>query len=189
MSRQSSRSVAALLLATALIAGAPGRALAADIAGKSTQPPVAVNPAAPAVPAASAPAAVPAPVVAPGGVLVPGSEFRYDSTGRRDPFKSLLQLEKKQRDVTSLPPIQQFDLESVKVVGVVVDRVRGTQAMVKTPNNMTFVVKVGTVMGKNEGEVVEITLQGIRVIEKYLDFMNRETRKETFLKSHPTAGK
>ena len=50
-------------------------------------------------------------------------------------------------------------------------------------------VQVGTIMGKNEGEVVEITMQGIRVLEKFLDFMNRETRKETFLESHPTAGK
>ena len=125
----------------------------------------------------------------PGELLVPSSEFRYDSTGRRDPFKSLLELEKKQRDITQLPPIQQFDLETVKVVGVVVDPGRGAQAMVRAPNGQTFVVRVGTIIGKNEGEVVEITLQGIRILEKFLDFMNRETRKETFLKSHPTAGK
>ena len=126
---------------------------------------------------------------APGELLVPSSEFRYDSTGRRDPFKSLLELEKKQRDTTLLPPIQQFDIETAKVVGIVVDPGRTTQAMVRAPNGQTFVVRVGTIMGKNEGEVVEITLQGIRITEKFLDFMNRETRKETFLKSHPTAGK
>ena len=120
---------------------------------------------------------------------MPGSEFHYDSSGRRDPFKSLLTLEKKQRDITQLPPIQQFDLESVKVVGIIADPGRGTRAMVRAPSGQTFVVHVGTVIGKNEGEVVEITLQGIRILEKFLDFMNRETRKETFLKSHPTAGK
>jgi len=133
--------------------------------------------------------AVPAVAPAAGGLLVPGSEFRYDSTGRRDPFKSLLQLEKKQRPIADLPPIQQFDLEMIKVVGIVVDPVRGAQAMIRAPNGQSFVVRVGTIMGKNEGEVVEITMQGIRIVEKYLDFMNRETRKETFLKSHPTAGK
>jgi len=88
-----------------------------------------------------------------------------------------------------LPPIQQFELETVKVVGIVVDPLRTTQAMVRAPSGQTFVVRVGTVIGKNEGEVVEITLQGIRILEKFLDFMNRETRKETFLKSHPSAGK
>jgi type IV pilus assembly protein PilP len=98
-------------------------------------------------------------------------------------------LEKKQRDITQLPPIQQFDIETAKVVGIVVDPGRTTQAMVRAPNGQTFVVRVGTIIGKNEGEVVEITLQGIRITEKFLDFMNRETRKETFLKSHPAAGK
>jgi type IV pilus assembly protein PilP len=77
----------------------------------------------------------------------------------------------------------------VKVVGIIVDKTSGAQAMVRAPNGQTFVVRVGTIMGKNEGEVVEITLKGITVVEKFLDFMNRETRKETFLKSHPAAGK
>lgn len=149
-------------------------------------------PAAAEEPAATAGANAPAPAEtaapAPGALLVPSSEFRYDATGRRDPFKSLLQLEKKQRDLSQLPPIQQFDLETVTVVGVVIDPQRTTQAMVRAPNGQTFVVRVGTVIGKNEGEVVEITLKGIRILEKFLDFMNRETRKETFLKSHPSAG-
>ncbi len=193
------------LAATLAAALAAGQALA------QTPPPPAVaqavksaaqavaQPAPPAAPAVVAPAApgAPAPMVQPataapapaGGLLVPGSEFRYDPTGRRDPFKSLLQLEKKQRDVSLLPPIQQFDLETVKVVGVIVDPKTGAQAMVRAPNGQTFVVKKGTIIGKNEGEVIEITLQGIRVIEKFLDFMNRETRKETFLKSHPAGGK
>lgn len=178
MSRQSSRVAVALLLALSPAAGwSAARAEPPGTGGTSVPAPGV------AAPPAAAVAAVP------GGLLVPGSEFVYDPTGRRDPFKSLLQLEKKQRDITQLPPIQQFDVETVKVVGIVVDRVRGTQAMVRAPNGQTFVVRVGTVMGKNEGEVVEITLQGIRILEKFLDFMNRETRKETFLKSHPTAGK
>jgi len=192
MSRPSSRA-AALLLAGSLAAGLPVTLAAppvraeANVAVPATvTPPAATAPPVTAPGAAAQPAAV-APL--PGGLLVPGSEFRYEPTGRRDPFKSLLQLEKKQRDITTLPPIQQIDLENVKVVGIVVDPVRGTQAMVRAGGNQTYVVRVGTIIGKNEGEIVEITLQGIRVVEKFLDFMNRETRKETFLKSHPSAGK
>ena len=174
MSRQSSLIAVLLLLAFSPAAG---------WSAAQVEPPAAGGAGTPA-PVVAAPA-----VAVPDGLLVPGSEFRYDPTGRRDTFKSLLQLEKKQRDVTQLPPIQQFDLDTVRVVGIVVDRERGTQAMVRAANNQTYVVRVGTIMGKNEGEVVEITLQGIRIVEKFLDFMNRETRKETFLKSHPTAGK
>jgi type IV pilus assembly protein PilP len=204
MYRRNSSAALALSLALTLAggpaaaqSGAPPSGAGAVKASSPAQPPAAA-PVQPALPAPAAPGNAPAssaPVPsahqqsAPGGLLVPGSEFRYDPAGRRDPFKSLLQLEKKQRDLSQLPPIQQFDLESVKVVGIVVDPQRGAQAMVRAPSGQTFVVRVGTVIGKNEGEVVEITLQGIRIVEKFLDFMNRETRKETFLKSHPTAGK
>ncbi|HWR97677.1 MAG TPA: pilus assembly protein PilP [Candidatus Methanoperedens sp.] len=170
-----------MLAASAALAAA--LALAASAATAQTAP--AAKAAAQAV--AQPPGAPPPAPQAAGGVLVPSSGFRYDPTGRRDPFKSLLQLEKKQRDIATLPPIQQFDLETVKVVGIVVDPGRAPQAMIKAPNGQTFVVKPGTILGKNEGEVVEITMQGIRVVEKFLDFMNRETRKETFLKSHPAA--
>jgi len=195
MSRPSSPGAAALLLAFAFAAW-PFVVMAAPPSpgeGAGNEPttgasaPAAVTPAPPSSPAAVAPGA--ARPSAPGDLLVPGSEFRYDSTGRRDPFKSLLELEKKQRDITQLPPIQQFDIETAKVVGIIVDPGRVTQAMVRAPSGQTFVVRVGTIIGKNEGEVVEITMQGIRILEKFLDFMNRETRKETFLKSHPAAGK
>jgi type IV pilus assembly protein PilP len=181
MCRTSSRGAVALLLALAFAAGPSAIEAAPPSPGEGAG-------SAPAMGAIAPPAAAPRPA-APGELLVPSSEFRYDSTGRRDPFKSLLELEKKQRDTTQLPPIQQFDLETARVVGVVVDPGRVTQAMVRAPSGQTFVVRVGTIMGKNEGEVVEITMQGIRITEKFLDFMNRETRKETFLKSHPTAGK
>jgi hypothetical protein len=201
MSRQSSRP-AALLIACALVAGACPALAQTPPAAKGAPAQAAAPTPAPAAASAPAPAAAPAAAAAapaagaqpaaaapaPGGLLVPGSEFRYDSAGRRDPFKSLLQLEQKQRDLSQLPPIQQVDLEQFRVVGIVTDPKRGAQAMVKA-GNQTFVVRVGTVIGKNEGEITEITLKGIRVIEKFLDFMNRETRKETFLKSHPTAGK
>jgi type IV pilus assembly protein PilP len=146
--------------------------------------------AAPAV-RAQAPPAEPAPADAPPApaLLVPSGDFRYAPEGRRDPFKSLLALEQKKRDVNLLPPIQQFDLEAAKVVGVVVDPVRGAQAMIRSPGGQTFVLRKGTIVGKNDGEVVEITLAGVRVVEKFLDFMNRETRKETFLKSQSGAAK
>lgn len=183
---------AALILtagaALAQTAPPPATALAAKAAAQALAKPSAPAPVAPQ-PAGAPPAAMGTPPAATpaGGLLVPTSGFRYDPTGRRDPFKSLLQLEKKQRDVASLPPIQQFDLETAKVVGIVIDPGRTPQAMIKAPNGQTFVVRPGTIVGKNEGEVVEITMKGIRVVEKYLDFMNRETRKETFLKSHPAA--
>ena len=111
--------------------------------------------------------------------------FHYNSAGRRDPFKSLLALQEKKKDVTLLPPIQQLDLGAIKVTGIIMDEKEGPRAMIKAPNGRTFIVKKGTIIGKNEGEVIEVSLQGFRVVEKYVDFMGRETLKEVFVKARP----
>lgn len=114
--------------------------------------------------------------------------FHYDPAGRRDPFKSLLDLQSKKKDVSMLPPIQQLDLNEIKITGVILDEVEGHRVMVKAPNGLTFIVKKGMIVGKNEGEVTEVTLQGMLVVEKYVDYVGQETLKETFIKTR-SAGK
>ena len=112
--------------------------------------------------------------------------FHYESAGRRDPFKSLLKLgEKPGPPPEDLPPIQRIDLQTVTINGVVLDDAAGNQAMIKS-GSQSFVVTTGMIIGKNEGEIIEVTLDGIRVVEKFVDFMGRETLKEIFIKSHPT---
>jgi len=117
--------------------------------------------------------------------ILEDDSFHYRPEGRRDPFRSLMVLEEKKKDISKLPPVQQFDLSEVKITGIVLDEAEGPRAMIKAPNNMTFVVKKGMIIGKNEGEVVEVTLQGIRVVEKYIDFTGNETLKEVFIKARP----
>lgn len=112
--------------------------------------------------------------------------FIYDPAGRRDPFESLLKLIKKPgADPALLPPIQKINLEKVKVSGIILDDAKGHRAMIKGDDGKTYVVKKGTIMGKNEGEVIEVSLDGIRVVEKFVDFMGRETLKEQFIKARP----
>jgi type IV pilus assembly protein PilP len=114
--------------------------------------------------------------------------FRYEPTGKRDPFKSLLDLQSKKKDYSKLPPIQQLDIKQIKITGVVMDEIEGPRAMIKAPNGRSFVVKKGTIIGRNEGEIIEVSLEGIRVVEKYIDFVGRETLKEVFIKTR-AAGK
>jgi type IV pilus assembly protein PilP len=117
--------------------------------------------------------------------ILEDENFHYNSAGRRDPFKSLLALQEKKKDISLLPPIQQLELEQIKVTGIVMDEKEGPRAMIKAPNGRTFIVKKGTIIGKNEGEVIEVSLQGFRVVEKYVDFMGRETLKEVYVKARP----
>ncbi len=117
--------------------------------------------------------------------MVDDQNFHYESAGRRDPFKSLFDLGAKPKDPdVPLPPIQKIDLKTVTINGVVLDEVAGNQAMIKA-GGQSFVVTTGMIIGKNEGEIIEVTLDGIRVVEKFVDFMGRETLKEIFIKSRP----
>jgi type IV pilus assembly protein PilP len=144
---------------------------------------------APAAPAATAaPAEEAAPKAEQGrsvAEILEDENFHYNSAGRRDPFKSLLTLQEKKKDISLLPPIQQLELKQIKVTGIVMDEKEGPRAMIKAPNGRTFIVKKGTIIGKNEGEVIEVSLQGFRVVEKYVDFMGRETLKEVYVKARP----
>jgi type IV pilus assembly protein PilP len=117
--------------------------------------------------------------------ILEDENFHYNSAGRRDPFKSLLTLQEKKKDISLLPPIQQLELEQIRITGIVMDEKIGPRAMIKAPNGRTFIVKKGTIIGKNEGEVIEVSLQGFRVVEKYVDFMGRETLKEVYVKARP----
>ena len=124
--------------------------------------------------------------------MLEDDSFRYDSAGRRDPFRSLLELKEKggdEEDDKPKPPIQQIDLKQIVISGVIEDEVAGNRAVIKA-GGRTFVVKKGMIIGKNEGEVVEVSLEGIRVMEKFEDFMRKETLKEEFIKARrePTTG-
>jgi type IV pilus assembly protein PilP len=133
--------------------------------------------------AAISPASAQAPPPQPAAPAPPvPEEYSYRGMGRRDPFKSLLALQEKKRDISLLPPIQQVELSSFKVVGIIVDPTSGNRAMVKAPDGKSYVVKKGDIMGKNDGEVAEIGMAGLTVRERYLDFMGKETVVSTVLK-------
>ena len=110
--------------------------------------------------------------------------FRYEPAGRRDPFRSLMVLQEKAKDFSMLPPVQQIELSAITITGIVLDEVEGPRAMIKA-GGRSFVVKKGMIVGRNEGEVTEVTMQGIRIVEKFVDFMGKETLKETFIKARP----
>ncbi len=142
--------------------------------------PVFGAPPAPAQAAAPAPAAMAAPAAA--AQNPSADEFHYNWAGRRDPFKSLLVLQEKKRDVSMLPPIQQVDLATFKVLGIILDKLAGNRAMLQAPDAKTYVIKKGDLIGKNEGEILSIEMNGITVKEKFVDYLNKETNVTTVLK-------
>lgn len=97
-------------------------------------------------------------------------KFVYNPVGRRDPFRSLLEIRKpvaERREPQT--PLEQFDLSQIRMVGAIVGFER-PRAMVSAPDGKSYIVTIGTRMGKNNGKVVSIDQYSIVVEESFYDF-------------------
>jgi Tfp pilus assembly protein PilP len=105
----------------------------------------------------------------------PDGEYRYDATGRRDPFTPVDFSVKVSVD-TTVPPLQRFTLGQLKLSAIL----RGgsePSAMVETQEGMGYPVKRGTKIGPDNGEVVEISENKIVIRETQSDFSGAVTER------------
>ena len=114
------------------------------------------------------------------------SEPYYDPTGKPDPFQPPV-LENS-GDLKSrgaqVPPLQQFEVTEFELVGIVSGR-GGNQALIQDASGKGYLIKVGTIIGKNHGRVVAIAERRILVEESIKDFMGREKSRTVPLKMPP----
>ena len=97
------------------------------------------------------------------------SKFVYNPIGKRDPFRSFIEI---MRDTASpkqlrqLEKTEKFELNQYTLVGLV----SGTsqpRAMVEDPEGYGHVLKIGTRLGTNGGRVTRISSTLIVVVEEY----------------------
>jgi type IV pilus assembly protein PilP len=118
---------------------------------------------------------------------VSAADYRYDPTGKRDPFRSFVK-DKLREDVADVEsPLEQFELGQLSIAGVVwqADRRR---ALVLDPSGQTYVVKTGDRIGKNDGVVTEIGDSALVVLESYVDFHGDKTEKEIEMRIRQSTG-
>ena len=131
------------------------------------------TPAPPPLPVKKAPAPKPAPVPV-GAKEEKGAEVQkyvYNPAGRRDPFVNPLKEIRTPLAASeeALTPLQKVDLKQLRVVGVIIGRGEPT-AMVTGPGGKSYILKRGVKVGKNDGVVVGIDAEKIKIREKYYDF-------------------
>lgn len=109
---------------------------------------------------------------------------QFDFSNKKDPFKPFVavkvelkaspeSIKKTQRN--SLP-IHSFDVNQFKLIGIITGG-RENQAMVTDPGGKGYVLKVGMLIGKNDGRIISISSSGVDVLEQYKDDKGR-VRKE-----------
>ena len=107
-------------------------------------------------------------------------EYVYDSTGKRDPFRSFILTAQDDRE-DSRGPLEQFDLAQLTVVAVVWG-VEAPRAVVADPSGRGYIVREGTYMGKNEGRITEIADNALTVKETYVDYFGETTSKDVTIR-------
>ena len=99
--------------------------------------------------------------------------YRYDPTGRREPFKSLLgpgpgeigEILFPPKVIDDPRPLQKFALNQLRVIGVILSGSLGDYARILAPDGRTYTVKVGDPLGRYEGKIIAMTDKAVVVKE------------------------
>ncbi len=83
-----------------------------------------------------------------------GAGFTYDPAGRRDPFRSLLKGVPKEEMAQRPPGLRGMGVEEVKLTGIF-KLPEGYVAMVQGTDNLSYLVRPGTLLYDGEVEKVE----------------------------------
>ncbi|MCA1784656.1 MAG: pilus assembly protein PilP, partial [Desulfobacteraceae bacterium] len=123
-----------------------------------------------------------------------GDDTGYVATSKLDPFMPLIReqketvvpkIEKSDKPRRILTPLEKMDLSQIKLVAVVIAGTRKI-AMVEEATGKGYEVNIGTYMGKNEGQVVDITFESIVVKENITDFKGNQAERFHEIKLHKT---
>ncbi len=115
-----------------------------------------------------------------------GPRYSYNPIGKRDPFKSYLELEEENRQVMDKgnerrkSPLEKYTFDQLRLTAIISGTSRPL-AMVEDPTNQGWTVHVGTRIGNNGGKVSAITRNGIIITEEYRDAAGRKRKNKVTL--------
>ena len=110
--------------------------------------------------------------------------YAYDPRGRRDPFLSLVKITKRKVEKKKgASPMESFSVEEIKLLAIASDKDEN-YALILLPNQKSFTIKKGMVLGLEGGKVEEISAEKVVIREYVKDFRGDLKPKDTVLKLH-----
>lgn len=117
-----------------------------------------------------------------------GRDYFYDPTGRRDPFRSFqFDDEGKEQDEKSFGPLADFELGQLELSAVIWDH-NNPRALILDPGGRSYIVREGSQIGKNNGQVIHIGDNVVLVKETYENFAGERTTKDVELRIRLSQG-
>jgi type IV pilus assembly protein PilP len=121
-----------------------------------------------------------------GGFGSVAENYVYETTGKRDPFRSF-KFGGEDMIATGFGPLGDYELGQLSVVAVVWDTGK-PRALVADPGGRSFVIREGSQIGKNNGRVIHIGDNLVLVKETYVDFAGDHTTKDVEMRIRRSQG-
>lgn len=103
------------------------------------------------------------------------SNFIYDASNKRDPFRPFSLAPKTDED-SSKTPLEKFAIGQLRLTAVL-DGLAEPKAIVENSEGRGFTVKKGTKIGTNNGVIVDIKPDKIIILETSIDFTGEKKNK------------
>jgi len=139
-------------------------------------------------PKRKAPAEPEATAVAESGSDYASSEqdYFYDPRGRRDPFRSF-RFDAEDGEKKDFGPLGDFELGQLELQAVIWDA-GNPRALILDPGGRSYIVREGSQIGKNNGQVIHIGDNLVLVKETYENFAGEQTTKDVELRIRLSQG-
>ena len=117
-----------------------------------------------------------------------GHDYRYDASGKRDPFRNFKWTRPDRLAMAEITtPLEQYDLGQLSLVAVVW-KTGNARALIHDPAGASYIVGEGARIGKNAG-LVKLIRDGLVVVtETYVDYLGQETLKDVEMRMRRNEG-
>ena len=122
------------------------------------------------------------------------SPYSYSPQGKADPFVPFLQPRveaedrvEPERPPRPLTPLERVEVRQLRLVGIIwdADPSRDPSAMVELPDGKGFILKKGTTVGPNRGQVMEIFPDQVLITEQVTNIYGETVERRTTLELRP----
>lgn len=120
---------------------------------------------------------------------VENAGYVYEQRGRRDPFSSLVVIRNdKKKDDSKIGTLEGYDIGEF-LLGAIANKGSTYFALLITPDNRSFTVEEGSVIGLNNGKVKKITGNEIVMVEYVRNYKGELKPRQIILEFRKGEGK
>ena len=114
-------------------------------------------------------------------------DYFYDPRGKRDPFRSFQLVDDNRPDVREFGPLEDFELGQLELSAVIWDA-NNPRALILDPGGRAYIVREGSQIGKNRGQIIHIGDNLVLVKETYENLAGERTTKDVELRIRLSQG-